>query len=124
MKAPTLHTVAYRACAALLAVCVAWCASAQEPDRSRSSLGVAGTPDFSGTWERYSPPRDPNAPPSRATPGAGGGLGPTFGGTPPPLKPEFAAAYEADIRMRQEAERRGEPIPSATRNAFRKECPR
>ena len=70
-------------------------------------------PDFSGTWERYTPPRDPNAPPSRGTPGAGGGLGPTFGGTPPPLKPEFAAAYEADVKMRQEAERRGEPIPSA-----------
>jgi hypothetical protein len=98
--------------AALLALCVASGASAQEPDRSRSSVSVAGQPDFSGTWERYTPPRDPNAPPSRATPGAGGGLGPTFGGTPPPLKPDFIAAYEAALRMRQEAERRGEPIPS------------
>jgi hypothetical protein len=98
--------------AALLALYVAG-ASAQEPDRSRSSVSVAGQPDFSGTWERYTPPRDPNAPPSRATRGAGGGLGPTFGGTPPPLRPELMAAYEADLRMRQEAERRGEPIPSA-----------
>ena len=107
-------TAVVRACAApLLAVCVAWAASAQEPDRSRSSAAVAGQPDFSGIWERHTPPRDPNAPPSRATPGAGGGLGPTFGGAPPPLRPEFAAAYEADVRMRQEAERRGEPIPSA-----------
>ena len=72
-----------------------------------------GQPDFSGTWERWAPPRDPNAPPPRGTPGAGGGLGPTFGGTPPPLKPEYAAAYEADVKLRQEAERRGEPIPSA-----------
>ena len=80
-----------------------------------------GQPDFSGTWERYTPPRDPNAAPSRATPGAG--LGPAFGGTPPPLRPEFVAAYEADVRMRQEAERRGEPILSAGGNAFPKECP-
>jgi hypothetical protein len=99
--------------AALLASCIAWSASAQEPDRSRSSLGLADTPDFSGTWERYTPPRDPNASPSRATPGAGGGLGPTFGGTPPPLKPEFLPAYEADLKTRQDAERRGEPIASA-----------
>ena len=102
-----------RTCAsAWLALSVAWGASAQESDGSRSSSSVTGTPDFSGVWERYTPPRDPNAPTSRGTPGAGGGLGPTFAGAPPPLKPEFAAAYEADLRMRQEAERRGEPIPS------------
>ena len=29
------------------------------------------------------------------------------------FRPEFAAAYEADVKMRQEAERRGEPIASA-----------
>jgi hypothetical protein len=86
---------------------------AQPSNDSRSHGSVAEKPDFSGTWERYTPPRDPNAPSPRGTPGAGGGLGPTFGGTPPPLKPEFAAAYEADVKLRQEAERRGEPIPSA-----------
>jgi hypothetical protein len=99
--------------AALLALCVLPAAHAQAPERSRSSEAAGGQPDFSGTWERYTPPRDPNAPPPRGTPGAGGGLGPTFGGTPPPLRPELAAAYEADIKMRQDAERRGEPIPSA-----------
>jgi hypothetical protein len=117
MKAPamrTRNTSLGRACAAaLLAVCVAVSASPQEPDGSRSSADLAGHPDFSGTWERYTPPRDPNAPPPRGTPAAGGGLGPAFGGAPPPLKPEFVAAYEADLRMRQEAERRGEPIASA-----------
>ncbi len=95
----------------LLAACVACAALAQEPDRSRSSASVAGQPDFSGTWERYTPPRASNAPPPSTTPGAG--LGPAFGGTPPPLKPEFVADYEADVRMRQDAERRGEPILSA-----------
>ena len=101
-----IAAVVVRTCAAaLLAACVACAVSAQEQSSSRSSLGLAGQPDFGGTWERYTPPRDPNAAPS----GAGGGLGPTFGGAPPPLKPQFAAAYEADVRMRQEAERRGEP---------------
>jgi hypothetical protein len=84
---------------------------AQSSDDRRSHESVADRPDFSGTWERYTPPRDPNAPAARGTPGAG--LGPTFGGTPPPLKPEHAAAYEAEVKLRQEAERRGEPIPSA-----------
>jgi hypothetical protein len=99
--------------AALLAMCAAASAGAQQPDR-RSSETVVGVPDFSGIWERYTPPRDPNAPSARGAPAAGGGLGPTFGGAPPPLKPEYAAAYEADLKMRQEAERRGEPIPSAS----------
>jgi hypothetical protein len=97
------------ACAALLLAAFA-AVHAQAPDRSRSSEASAGQPDFSGTWERYTPPRDPNAPAPRATPGAG--LGPAFGGTPPPLKPEFVAAYEAELKLRQDAERRGEPIPS------------
>jgi hypothetical protein len=100
-----------RVAAVLLAACSLTAAQAQAPDRGRSSEAVAGVPDFSGTWERYTPPRDQSAAAPRATPGAG--LGPAFGGTPPPLKPEFAAAYEADLKMRQEAERRGEPIPSA-----------
>ena len=109
-----MQTTTLRACAAaLLALYVASGTSAQEQGGSRSSAGVAGQPDFSGTWERYTPPRDPNAPPPRATPGAGGGLGPAVGGAPPPPTPRFVAAYEAEVRMRQEAERRGEPIASA-----------
>jgi hypothetical protein len=97
-------------CAALASICALAAAHAQEqPDRSRSSETASGS-DFSGTWERYTPPQAAAAQ-SGGTPGAG--LGPSFGGTPPPLKPEFAAAYEADVKMRQDAERRGEPIPSA-----------
>jgi hypothetical protein len=95
----------------LFALCLAGGASGQDPASSRSSAAVASQPDFNGTWERYTPPRDPNAAPARGTPGAG--LGPAFGGAPPPLKPEFVAAYEADLALRQEAERRGEPIASA-----------
>jgi len=96
---------------ALLALCALPAVHAQPPDRSRSSESAVGRPDFSGTWERYTPPRDANAPPPRGTPGAG--LGPTFAGAPPPLKPEYAAAYAADVQRRQDAERRGEPIASA-----------
>jgi hypothetical protein len=118
MKTRAVHTetaaVGRAWAAALLAVCVCSAVSAQEQGSSRSSASVAGQPDFSGIWERYTPPRDPNASLSRATPGVGGGLGPTFGGSPPPLRPELVAAYEADLRMRQDAERRGEPIPSAS----------
>jgi len=90
----------------LLALCALPSARAQTPDRSRSTEATAGRPDFSGTWERYAPPRDPNAPPS----GVSGGLGPAFGATAPPLKPEYAAAYEAEVKRRREAEQRGEPI--------------
>jgi hypothetical protein len=97
---------------ALLALCALPSVHAQTPDRSRSSESAAGHPDFSGTWERYAPPRDPNAPPPAPT-GVSGGLGPAFGGTPPPLKPEYAAAYAADLARRQDAERRGEPIANA-----------
>ena len=101
-----------RTLAILLALTALPVAQTSAQSSSRANESAAGQPDFSGTWERYSPPRDPNAPPSRGTPGAGGGLGPTFGGAAPPLKPEFVAAYEADLQMRQEAERRGEPTLS------------
>lgn len=94
---------------ALLALYAMPAVLAQSPDRSRSSESAAGKPDFSGTWERYTPPRDANAAPPTNTPGAG--LGPGFGDGAPPLKPEYAAAYEADVKMRQDAEQRGEPIP-------------
>lgn len=106
----SMHTVAL-----LVALTALPVVHADAQDRSRSDESVAGQPDFSGTWERYAPPRDPSAQPPRGTPGAGG-LGPTFGGSAPPLKLEFVAAYEADLKMRQEAERRGEPILSP--NAF------
>ena len=94
---------------ALLALCALPSVHAQSPDRSRSSESAAGHPDFSGTWERYAPARDPKAPPS----GVSGGLGLAIGVTPPPLKPEYVAAYEAVVKKRQDAERRGEPIANA-----------
>jgi hypothetical protein len=86
-------------------------AYAQAPDRSRSNESAAGHPDFGGTWERYAPPRDPNAPPPRGD--AGIGLGPIFGAPPPPLKPQFVAAYEAEVKRIAEATQRGEPIANA-----------
>jgi hypothetical protein len=96
----------------LLALCAG--AHAQTPDRSRSNESAAGHPDFSGTWERYVPPRDPNAPPTRGTPGGAGiGLGPIFGATPPPLKPQFVAAYEAEVKRIADATQRGDPIANA-----------
>jgi len=97
--------------AAVLALACLSCAYAQAPTSDDARERVAAPRDFTGTWERWTPPRDPNAPAPRGTPGAG--LGPTFGGAAPPLKPEFVAAYEAEVKMRQDAERRGEPIPSA-----------
>ncbi|HEY9183293.1 MAG TPA: hypothetical protein VIQ99_08845, partial [Gammaproteobacteria bacterium] len=60
--------------AAVLVLCAMQPTGAQPLDRSRSSETVVGVPDFSGTWERFTPPRDPNAAPARGTPGAG--LGP------------------------------------------------
>src|SRR5882757_5272980 len=98
---------------ALLALCAVSSVHAQPPDRSRSSESAAGHPDFGGTWERYVPPRDPNAGPAPGPTGVSGALGPTFAGPPTPLKPEYAAAYAADVRRRQDAERRGEPIANA-----------
>ncbi len=103
MRQPRVFAVA------LLAVCALPSVHAQPPDRSRSSESAVGHPDFSGTWERYAPQRDPNAPPS----GVSGALGPAFAATPPPLKPEYAAAYAAEVKKRQDAERRGEPIANA-----------
>src|SRR5512147_1435859 len=96
----------------LLVLCAS--AHAQAPDRSRSNESAAGRPDFSGTWERYAPPRDPNAPPPRGTPGGAGiGLGPIFGAPPPPLKSQFVAAYEAEVKRIADATQRGDPIANA-----------
>jgi hypothetical protein len=103
-----------QACAAAALISAISLGHAQPQSESSRSSETASGPDFSGTWERATSPRGSAAQPvsqPSGTPGAG--LGPAFGGTPPPLKPEFAAAYEADVKMRQDAERRGEPIPSA-----------
>jgi hypothetical protein len=92
--------------AVLLLLALVPTAEAQTPDRTRSDESIVDLPDFSGIWERYVPPRDPSTP--RGT----GRLGPTFGGSPPPLKPEFAAEYDAQLKRIADAEARGEPIPT------------
>ena len=60
--------------------------------------------DFSGTWDRYTPPRGGNgtaaAIPAPTAPPA------------PPLKPQYKAAYEADQKKRTAADAAGEPIAS------------
>jgi hypothetical protein len=55
--------------------------------------------DFSGTWDRYTPPRGgtPAIPAPAAVP-------------PPPLKPQFKAEYDADQKKRAAADAAGEPI--------------
>ena len=95
---------------ALLTFAIAAAADAQtagaQPDRSRSAESVAGQPDFSGTWERYVPPRDNDA-------RGAGPANPLFGGPRPPLKPEFVPDYDAQLKRIADAEARGEPIPNA-----------
>jgi hypothetical protein len=58
--------------------------------------------DFSGTWDRYTPP--PVAQRTATTPA------PATAVPAPPLKPQFKAAYEADQKRRADAEAAGEPI--------------
>ncbi|HLF11239.1 MAG TPA: hypothetical protein VJA26_08485 [Gammaproteobacteria bacterium] len=93
--------------AVLLAFAIVPAAQAQTSDRSRSDESIVAQRDFGGTWERFVPPRNPDTP--RGT----GPAGPMFGGPRPPLKPEFVAAYDAELRKIAEAEARGEPIPTA-----------
>src|SRR4249920_680359 len=92
---------------AALAVIVAAVASAQ--DRSHSSAAV-DKPDFSGIWDRAAPPVTPNARTAAGSPSGPGG--PAFQGAPPPLKPEFTAAYAAELKRLSDADQRGEPITS------------
>jgi hypothetical protein len=58
--------------------------------------------DFSGTWDRYTPP--PPASRTAATPAAPGAI------PPPPLKPAFKAAYDAEQKKIDAANAAGEPI--------------
>jgi hypothetical protein len=57
-----------------------------------------GTPDLTGTWERYrGPAGDSSTPPPEAA---------------PPLKPELLAQWQARRAAEREADARGEPIAS------------
>lgn len=58
--------------------------------------------DFSGTWDRYTPP-----PPAERTATT---IEPAATIPPPPLKPEFLPAYEAEQKKFADATAAGEPI--------------
>lgn len=66
------------------------------------SVAEARTPDFSGVWERYPDPYegDIDYPPPP--------------GGPPALKAPYASAYEAAIKKRDDAVKRGEPLIDAS----------
>jgi hypothetical protein len=58
--------------------------------------------DFSGTWDRYTPPR--------GAAGAAPAIAAAAAIPAPPLKPQFKAAYEAEQKKRADADAAGEPI--------------
>jgi hypothetical protein len=60
--------------------------------------------DFSGTWDRYTPPRGAN--------GAAAAIPAPAAVPAPPLKAQFKAAYDADQKKRTAADAAGEPIAS------------
>jgi hypothetical protein len=92
-----MKRVAIACAAAVLAAAGTWLSL-----RDSSAAAPAFDPkDFSGTWDRYTPPRGGSN--SAAIPA------PTAI-PPPPLKPQFKAAYEADQKRRADAEAAGEPI--------------
>jgi hypothetical protein len=59
--------------------------------------------DFSGTWDRYPLATDQQRDPTTV-------IAPPDAIPPPPLKPEFKAAYEAEQKKISDANARGEPI--------------
>lgn len=66
------------------------------------SVAEAGSPDFSGVWERYPDPYE-------------GGIDyPPPPGGPPALREPYASAYKAAIRKRDDAVKRGEPLIDAS----------
>ena len=80
----------------------------QEPSKPAPKL--AGKPDFTGVWDRQ---QNPVAQPSARTGGsAQSPTGPQFAGAAPPIKPEFKAAYDAEVKRLADAEQRGEPTTS------------
>jgi hypothetical protein len=90
-------------------------AQAQAPDakpqeHAKAAPKIAGKPDFTGVWDRQAAPVQPS------TRTAGGSAqspnGPQFAGSAPPIKPEFKAAYDAEVKRLSEAEQRGEPTTS------------
>jgi hypothetical protein len=70
---------------------------------------LAGKPDFTGIWDRQNPAAQPTA---RTGGSAQSPTGPQFAGQAPPIKPEFKAAYDAEVKRLADAEARGEPDTS------------
>jgi hypothetical protein len=83
-------------------------AKTQEPAKAAPKL--AGKPDFTGVWDRAPPPVQPN--PRTASGSPASPNGPQFAGAAPPIKPEFKAAYDAEVKRLADAEERGEPTTS------------
>jgi hypothetical protein len=89
------------AAAALLAA--GGCAPKEDAAATTQVAGAAfDAKDFSGTWDRYPQPTEANRDPSvvpapQPIP-------------PPPLKPEFKAAYDAEQKRLNDANAAGEPI--------------
>ncbi len=97
-----LRTAVALAIAAMLTGCASEGPDAAAADAASASTASFDPRDFSGTWDRYPQPTD------TATPDTGPvGLA---GIPPPPLKPAFKAAWEAERRRHEEANAAGRPI--------------
>ena len=79
----------------------------QPLERLRSSP-ISPTSAASGTDSRVAGPAKPRA--RAALPQSP--TGPQFAGAAPPIKPEFKAAYQAEVKRLADAEQRGEPTTS------------
>jgi hypothetical protein len=108
------RALAMAAAAMTIALIAAPSAQAQAPtakpqEQPKAAPKLAGKPDFTGVWDRQTAP----APSARTTGGsAQSPNGPQFAGAAPPIKPEFKAAYDAEVKRLAEAEQRGEPTTS------------
>lgn len=83
--------------------------AAKPVDHAKPAPKLAGKPDFTGVWDRQNPAAQPSA---RTGGSAQSPTGPQFAGQAPPIKPEFKAAYDAEVKRLAEAEQRGEPATS------------
>jgi hypothetical protein len=97
-----IRTAGYAIAAAALLATSACAPKVDSATAAQAASGGFDPKDFGGTWDRYTPP--PLANRTAATIPAAGAI------PPPPLKPEFKAAYEADQKMRAAADAAGEPI--------------
>ncbi len=85
--------------------------TAKPQEHAKAAPKLAGKPDFTGVWDRQQRRLRSRM---RARPEAPRSLqpGPQFAGAAPPIKPEFKAAYDAEVKRLADAEKRGEPTTS------------